>query len=257
MKDWEQEITDRFLRLFDGNQSHHIQTVETGGTNAKGKANSKTKTVHEAVEAGDLLKHLKGVGPAIGIAPNRDDNTCMFGVLDFDIYGMSDEDVFKVPKHMRVPSLACRTKSQGLHVYVFVDEPVSSRMMHEFLKSRRRNMPKSWRKHIEIFPMASQLELGEGDNAKCVNMPLNNAKRPPVWCIKEDGEGVTLDTQDNDEILKVVEEHCIIDAAVVKEIADAAPDIDESDLGYRVPKEAEGRDDCLMKISRAMQTRGV
>jgi len=256
MKDNEKEVVDRFLRLFDGNQSHFIQTTETGGTDKKGKAEAEVVTVHENVDVDDVFKHLKGLQPSIGIAPNRDDDTCKFGVLDFDVYGMEDKDVLEVAKYMRVPCFACRSKSHGLHVYFFVDEPVSSRTMHEFLKSRRRNLPKRLRKGVEFFPMDSQLVIPKGDNAKCVNMPMHNAKRQPVWYITADAGYVALDTALTGDVLEAVESGCIIDSGVLEEIAAAAPDIDESDLGYRVPKVSLGRNDCLMKISRSMQARG-
>lgn len=255
MNEYETNAVELFCKLFDGNPEHHLKATETGTTKASGKSEAAYLTVEGALSPDQVWNHLTGHS-AYGVAPNRADNTCAYGILDFDLYGMSEDDVIEAAKRIRCPSVAFRTKSLGLHIVVFSDEPVSSKIMHDFLKSKRRNMPRSWHKHIEIFPAATQTSLADGDKAKCVNLPMNGASRLPAWFIDSNGAHFEWDHQDSLQQLQHYDSECRIDAALLTDLAKAEPEIDTSDIGFKEPSDAAGRNDFLTKIAASMQARG-
>ncbi len=60
-----------------------------------------------------------------------------------------------VADHLRTRSAAFRTKSHGLHVYVFLDAAVRGRVMHDYLVAFRKRLPKNIAAKTEVFPKAS------------------------------------------------------------------------------------------------------
>ncbi|MEP6066071.1 MAG: hypothetical protein ABJ246_09560 [Paracoccaceae bacterium] len=254
-KEDQMAIGQLFGKLFDGGEDHHIDTRSKGKRNAKGKTEVDVRTVEGPVTPEMAWAHLDAKA-SYGIAPNKSDNTCAYGVLDFDVYDMPEDDVLEAAQRMRCPSVAFRSKSRGLHIVLFPDEPISSKLMHDFLKSKRRNMPKSWQKHIEIFPMATQTVLKEGDKAKCVNLPMRGQQRQPAWYIDGEGSKFTLDHENAWALLKHFDEECRVDSKLITEMVNADPVIEASDIGYKVPDDPAGRDDLLMRTARSMQARG-
>lgn len=261
MDEYQKECAEIFLRLFDGNQGHHLEVEPKLGVNGQvaRKASGKTEVVARTV-AGPVTPqmahdHLEAK-TSFGIAPNKSDDTCRYGVLDFDMYDMPDEDVFKTMKHMRCPCVAFRTKSMGLHIVVFTDKPVASRLMHDFLAMKRGNMPKAWRSKIEVLPMATQLVLRENDKAKCVNLPMRGQQRAPVYFVTHNSFELVYDQEDTREFLKYIDANCRLSADLMRDMVDAGPVLDRSDIGYRIPDDPAGRNDLLMRIARSMQARG-
>ncbi|MEO0344124.1 MAG: DUF5906 domain-containing protein [Pseudomonadota bacterium] len=255
MDDYDIQAAETFLRLFDGNQDRHISLTPKGSRDKKGKAEVEVTLIDAPVTLEMANAHLLGQA-SYGIAPVKSDSTCAYGVLDFDIYDMLEDDVLQVQQRMRCPSAAFRTKSRGLHVVVFPDEPVSAKLMHDFLASKRRNMPKDWQQHIEIFPKASQVLVGPDDKPTSVNLPLRGQQCQIAWVISESNSGSYADDADLLGVLRFIDEKCRIDATLLADMAKADPVMDDSDLGYKVPVDPAGRNDLLMRIARSMQSRG-
>ncbi len=244
-----------FLKLFDGNQDRHIRVVPNGTRNDKGKTGANYKKVDGPITPAMAWDHLQAK-QSYGLSPVKSDSTCAYGVLDFDIYNMAEDDVIEAARRMRCPSVAFRTKSKGLHIVVFPTEPVSAKQMHDFLVAKRRNMPKAWHKDIEVFPKASQKIIGPDDDPTSVNLPMRGQQRPIAWYIDESGAKHSWDHEDALSLIIHFDENCRIDKQLLIDMASAEPDIDASDIGYRVPDDPAGRDDLLMRIARSMQARG-
>jgi hypothetical protein len=69
-------------------------------------------------------RHITGeVG--IGVIPPGSDGAVRFATLDFDSYGGEADDVINRTYQQRLPLVPCRSKSGGLHLYLFASEPVS------------------------------------------------------------------------------------------------------------------------------------
>lgn len=187
----------------------------------------------------------------------RSDSTCSWGVLDIDWYDMPEDDIRKLPSQLMAICTAFRTKSGGVNVFVFATEPVRGRVMHDYLVSLRKRLPKKVRDKTEVFPAHTQTVVNLGDNPTSVHLPLNGTKPPCLFQIGNDGQ-LTWFTDDtaHSEVLERINTYGRIDADTMVQISAETPTLDTSDIGYRVPDDPAGRNDLLMRIAASMQTRG-
>lgn len=135
----------RFLRLFRGN---HRSYGRWDPSKPKDKQ-SLTEKNHdgfkpEVIEAA-VRDHLDGkIG--FGAVPIRDDGSTLWGAIDLDNHG-SDKDIDIRAVERRVaekgyPLIPCRSKSGGVHLYVFFSEPVRADMVRTVLGR--------WAKELEV-----------------------------------------------------------------------------------------------------------
>lgn len=129
----------RFMRLFRGNTRSYGQW-DPAKPKEKSSRTEKGQYPDSAFEA-----HLDG-GIGIGIVPVRDDGTCLWGAIDLDNHG-SDKDIDIGAVERRVatlgyPLIPCRSKSGGVHLYMFASEPVRADMMKAVLTR--------WAKELEV-----------------------------------------------------------------------------------------------------------
>lgn len=254
----EKENAELFLRLWDGNAERHIITDARGAKkNGSGKIGAATQKRDGPLTLELAQAHLSGGGVSIGVSPVRDDSTCTFGVLDIDWYDMPEVEVQKLPAQLRAICACFRTKSMGIHVYVFTTEPVRARVMHDYLVSLRKRLPKKVRDKTEVFPKESQTVVNPGDDPTSVNLPLHGTQRHCVFQLGTDGRLVTYtDDTVHSEALTHIDAHCRIDAETMAQMSTETPTLDPSDIGYKVPDNPAGRNDLLMRLAASMQTRG-
>lgn len=244
-----------FLRLFDGNQDRHLVLSGKPSKNDKGKVETKARLDDGPLTAEMVRDHINAE-TSVGVSPVRSDSTCLFGVLDVDVYDMPEDDVIRVAERLHARCAAFRTKSRGLHVYVFTTEAVPARHMHDYLMVLRKRLPKKIAAETEVFPKVTQTVVNPGDKPTSVNLPLRGQQRELAFLIDGDGFKKAIDDSEPAGILSHIDEHCRIDAATLRDIADAQPILDTSDIGYKVPENPAGRNDLLMRIAASMQTRG-
>lgn len=138
----------RLAALFTSNERMHLEYDPKTG-----RAWSKLSPLTPELWAA----HLEGrIG--VGGGPIRDDHTCMWAGLDLDNHGM-DEDlpiakIWDDIQANRLPLITCRTKSGGVHCYVFFSEAQPA--------AKIRNVMAGWARRIgypkcEIFPKQSSL----------------------------------------------------------------------------------------------------
>lgn len=251
------EVASAFLRLWDGYEKRHIELNAQGVTkDAKGKVSAKVATVEGALTPELAAAHLAGEA-SIGVAPVKADSTCSWGVLDVDWYDMPEDEVRALAGRLRTRAAAFRTKSRGLHIYVFMSEPIPAREMHDYLVVLRKRLPKKAREKTELFPKETQVVVTQDSEPTAVNLPLRGSQRELAWIV--DGTKITrfsLDESDQIEILKHIDTNCRVDAATVKRILAETPTLDSSEIGYKVPDNPAGRNDLLMRIAVSMQARG-
>lgn len=251
----DQKITDTFLRLFDGNQDRHLVLSGKPKKNDKGKIETKARLDDGPLTTEMVRAHIEG-DMSIGVSPVRSDSKCLFGVLDIDWYDMPEDDVVRVAERLRTPCAAFRTKSRGLHVYVFTTEPVPARHMHDYLVVLRKRLGKKIAAETEMFPKATQTVVNPGDKPTSVNLPLRGQQRELAFLIDGDGFKKAIDDKEPAGILSHIDENCRIDGQAMRDIADAQPTLDTSDIGYKVPDNPAGRNDLLLRVAASMQVRG-
>lgn len=246
------------LRLFDGYEHRQITMGGEMVANDKGEVNGITTTVKGPLTTDLIDRHLTG-GQPVGVAPVRSDSTCTWGVLDLDWYDMPEDEVMALRERIRTRSAAFRTKSRGLHIVVFVDEPIPAKLMHQYLVTLRQRLPKSCfanGREVEVFPKATQTAITPDNEPTAVWLPINGQKREPAWVIDDDGSKLPLYESSVVGLLRHIYDHCRVSARVISDIAKSKPTLDTSDIGYQVPRDPAGRNDLLLRLAASMQARG-
>jgi hypothetical protein len=156
---------------------------------------------HRQITDQDYTDHLSGK-KSIGIQPCDDDGMARFGAIDIDSKDYKDFSVKKyldIIKIYDLPLIPVKSKSGGLHLYLFLKEPVKALIIKKFLESLLFTLKLPLR--TEIYP--KQTELGKDSEGKFIdgnfiNLPYyNKAER---ISINFDGKEFTFE-----QFIKVIE----------------------------------------------------
>jgi hypothetical protein len=144
----------------------------------------------------DYIEHLKGTR-SIGIQPCDDNDQAVFGAIDID---PSNYSTFSPKKYLEIidkkqlPLIPVKSKSGGLHLYIFTKEKVKASEIREFLEDMLfiLGLPPS----TEVYPKQTTLKSEGADGNKSVgsfiNIPYFN-KNDRV-AIFTNGEDMDFDT---------------------------------------------------------------
>ena len=143
----------------------------------------------------DYEEHLEGK-KSIGIQPCDDNNFARFGAIDIDpkIYKNFDIKFYlDVIQKKELPIIPIKSKSNGLHLYVFTKEPVKALEIKEFLEQVLFLFNLTIK--TEIFPKQTKLGSntdGQKMNGNFINLPyFNKVERV---ALNPDGTEMSLDT---------------------------------------------------------------
>ena len=143
----------------------------------------------------DYEEHLKGE-KSIGIQPCDDDGMARFGAIDIDpkIYNKLDIKFYlDVIQSKELPLIPVKSKSGGLHLYVFTKEPIKALLIKEFLEQLLFLFKLPLK--TEIFPKQTKLGKntdGEKINGNFINLPYFN-KSERVALNPNTGEQISFD----------------------------------------------------------------
>jgi len=144
-----------------------------------GKAKPRYEWLHRAITEQDYLDHLDGK-ISIGIQPCDDKGMARFGAIDIDDKQHSYKD-FPFKKYLdiiteyKLPLVPVKSKSGGLHLYLFTKELVKSVFIRNFLEKLLfvLKLPPN----IEIYPKQTELGRepdGKWNNGQFINLPYYN-----------------------------------------------------------------------------------
>ncbi len=167
-----------FISYFSGAETgygqHDYKFVD------QGKEEGRNFTVKDKLVTAELYQdHIEGKR-GLGIVPVRSDGKCKFTVMDIDVYDSNlDKFIHAIDKH-GFPLVPFKSKSGGLHIYMFFRDFVDAReatdltkrlakvmSLDMFVKQQRNVM-------LEIFP--KQIVVQEGRIGNWINLPYYNAK---------------------------------------------------------------------------------
>ena len=115
------------MALFEGYSSasgtHGEPNRDPGSTKWAIKKTAKTLSSPVTIEFWE--QHLLGKRP-LGVVTIRDDSTCLWGSIDIDDYNVDHLAVIKKVRSLNLPLVPCRSKSNGLHLFIFFSKPVSA-----------------------------------------------------------------------------------------------------------------------------------
>lgn len=177
---------DAMMDLFDGlDRAYGTYLVNSTEQRASGKkVVGKVVTVQGVVNYDLWLSHLIG-DQGIGIVPIKDNSCCRFGAIDIDVYtGLDVPKIVSEITRNGYPVMPVRSKSGGLHLYLFTNEDVPATLIKEKLQ-----MIAAALKHgdAEIFPKQSEILSERGDIGQWINMPYENYLSTARYCFASDG----------------------------------------------------------------------
>ncbi len=111
--------------------------------------------------------HLDGKRP-LGIICIREDATCMWGCIDYDVYGDDLTSLILKVKALKFPLLPCRSKSGGLHLYIFFKKGVPAEAVQSALQDMAAQLGIA---DSEIFPKQTAVLVDRGDAGNWMVMP--------------------------------------------------------------------------------------
>ena len=111
--------------------------------------------------------HLSGKKP-LGVIPIRNDSTCVWGSADIDEYDVDAVEVVGKVEAQKLPLVPCRSKSGGLHLFMFTSEPISAELMQGVLREIVATLGFAG---CEIFPKQTRIMVEQGDQGNWMVMP--------------------------------------------------------------------------------------
>ena len=179
---------EKFKSIFNGLDRAYGQ-YRSEGSQADGKVGGKAFIIKEPVTDKLWTEHLEGKDPSLGIIPIRDDSTCSWGCIDIDSYPIDYNKIISSIRKLKLPIVPCRSKSGGLHLFIFFVKPISAKLVREKLKEISASIGYS---NAELFPKQSSILLEKGDLGNFLNLPYYNAKETTRYAYKDDGTAATL-----------------------------------------------------------------
>ena len=110
----------KLFDLFKGNSDSYIKSSVTGELDDRGKRITSYTTVNEPVTTKQWKEHLSGK-IRIGFKPEQN-GKCMWGCIDVDpnsYKNYSQKKYVDIIKNYKLPLVAVKSKSGGLHIFVF------------------------------------------------------------------------------------------------------------------------------------------
>ena len=151
----------------------------------------------------DYSDHIKGK-TSIGIQPCDDDGMVSFGAIDIDDKEHSYSNFpykkyLDIIKQNNLPLIPVKSKSGGLHLYLFLKEKVKAVFLRNFLDNLLLTL--KLKPSTEIYPKQTELgydeEKKEWSNGQYINLPYFNGSERVA--INYDGTPFTLE-----QFIKVV-----------------------------------------------------
>jgi len=171
------DVTDRFARVFRG-LDRAYGAVDLTKKDANGKQQGNYKIVREPRTKAVFESHLKGE-VSIGVVPINEENTCLWGAIDVDMYPLDHQEIVQRVTKLQLPLIVCRSKSGGGHLFMFLTEAVDAEKLQHKLKELASEL--GYAASTEIFPKQIKLLVERGDTGNFLNLPYFAAT------ISEDG----------------------------------------------------------------------
>jgi len=177
---------ERFAALFDGNERSH------GIWNPR---NGRMHTDPKQAALIDYEEHVNGKR-GLGIVPIRDDGRCMFGAIDIDNHGskvdLPIEEAEAARERNRLPIVLCRSKSGGIHGYLFLTSPTPATLVRTKLTQYAQALGYP---NAEIFP--KQGKVGQDADGKqlfgnWINLPYYDAEASTRYSVDKEGERLSF-----------------------------------------------------------------
>lgn len=157
------------MELFEGFEGQHGTHGEPNldDNGLKWAIKKTARTLKQPVTVEMWQKHIDGKRP-LGIVPIRTDSTCLWGSIDIDQYDIDLTAVVRRVEELNLPFVPCRSKSGGLHLFMFFAEPIDAVDVQGLLRDLAASLGFAG---SEIFPKQTKILLEQGDQGNWMVMP--------------------------------------------------------------------------------------
>jgi len=180
---------EKFKEVFSGLERAHGVYVP-GEVNDSGKRGGKSYIKKEPVTPQHWIDHIEGKDPSLGIVPIMDDAMCRWGCIDVDTYPLEHKKLIKNIEKLKLPLIACRSKSGGAHLFLFINGVASAKLIRNRLTSFASLLGHA---DCEIFPKQIELQADRGDTGNFLNLPYHNGDETMRYAFDIKGESLLLD----------------------------------------------------------------
>jgi hypothetical protein len=158
-------LAEQMAILFQGSDVAHGQFIPEKSSEGKQKGRAETKK--EPTTLYHWQSHLDGT-VGLGIIPIREDTSCGWAAIDVDIYPLNFVELLLKVKKNALPLVACKSKSGGAHLYLFLKRPLEAADVIKYLRNATSKLGIGG---TEIFPKQSKVLTERGDVGNWLNMP--------------------------------------------------------------------------------------
>jgi len=191
----------KFRDIFNGlTRAHGV--YHKGEVKENGKVSGKAFILKEEVTDIHWKNHIEGIEPSLGIVPIRDDSTCSWCCIDVDDYTLDILKTITNIRKLKIPIVPCRSKSGGLHLFIFVKGSITASLARKKLKEIASILGFA---HCEIFPKQTELDVKRGDTGNFLNLPYFKGDMSGRYSIDDKGESRTME-----QFFEAVNQYAII-----------------------------------------------
>lgn len=178
----------RFHLLFMGKGNTYVKNMLPKTRPEKGvKVKTSITNVRGKVDADLMLSHLNGEF-GVGICPVMTDGKCHLGAIDIDYYKGKIRKMLDIIRDYQLPLVPFRSKSGGLHCYLFLSRGVSAETMRDTLNLIIKvfSLDKMYgEEKVEVFP--KQDKVTEDGFGNALTLPYFNAEESYTYLLDLDG----------------------------------------------------------------------
>jgi hypothetical protein len=154
------DAAERLMVLFAGNESAHGTHGEPEREGLKWSIKRTAKTLSGGATSALWGRHLGGASP-LGVIPIRKDGSCRWGSIDIDVYDADLLPIIQKAEAAKLPLVPVRSKSGGLHLFLFLVEPQPAAVVQQALRALAARLGLQG---PEIFPKQTTLDADRVGN---------------------------------------------------------------------------------------------
>lgn len=239
----------QFFTIFKGNTSFYNRNSLPKERPEGGKFKTDIITVKEPLTKEIIAEHLEG-NIGIGFSPITTDNKVYECILDIDCYDERLNKMFNIIREYELPIIPFRSKSGGLHCYIFFSKAISAKSARELLERivNTFSLEDIYGKgKVEIFPKQETLKTGSCGSCICL----------PYFNIENTYNGMT-DCFGNEysftEALTYIPKHMTTLEAIKEKLetlpfSDSPPCLQKVILAHLLGEEDSGRNNFLFSFA--------
>lgn len=240
----------RFLLLFMGKENTYVKNMLPKTKPEKGtKVKTTITNVRGKVDADLMLSHLNGEF-GVGICPVMTDGKCRAGIIDIDYYKGKIRKMLDIIRDYQLPLVPFRSKSGGLHCYLFLSRGVSAKTIRDTLNLIIRvfSLDKMYgEEKVEVFP--KQDKVTEDGFGSSITLPYFNAEEPYTYLLDLDGNEVPFEEALNQIQKRFTTIEAVREALENLPYNDAPPCLQRILLSGLVGGEDTGRNNFLFSFA--------